>query len=104
VIKIFDPNTRRKLKMSRSSNPLRISPTDPMRDLFEACKSGDIHRIRALVDSGNVNAKDTAGRRSSPLHFSAGNSIFNRVVGRLLNSLRLSKDENYERGIITVKS
>ncbi len=46
-----------------------------MRDLFEACKSGDIHRIKSLVDSGNVNAKDTAGRRSSPLHFSAGDVI-----------------------------
>jgi hypothetical protein len=58
--------------MSRSANPLRISPTDPMRDLFEACKGGDILRIRALVEASNVNAKDTAGRRSSPLHFAAG--------------------------------
>ena len=60
------------VKMSRSANPLRISPTDPMRELFEACKGGDIQRIRALVDATNVNAKDTAGRRSSPLHFAAG--------------------------------
>ena len=59
--------------MSRSSvNPLRISPTDPLRDLFEACKSGDVHRVRSMVDAGNVNARDTAGRRSSPLHFAAG--------------------------------
>ena len=42
------------------------------RELFEACKSGDIHRVRSMVDAGNVNARDTAGRRSSPLHFAAG--------------------------------
>ena len=42
------------------------------RELFEACKSGDIHRVRSMVDASNVNARDTAGRRSSPLHFAAG--------------------------------
>ena len=60
--------------MSRSSDPLRISPNDPLRELFEACKSGDVIRVRAMVDSSNVNARDTAGRRSTPLHFAAGNS------------------------------
>ena len=58
--------------MSRSSDPLRISPNDPLRELFEACKSGDVIRVRSMVDSTNVNARDTAGRRSTPLHFAAG--------------------------------
>lgn len=58
--------------MSRSSEPLRISPTDPLRELFEACKCGDVGRVRSMVDSTNVNARDTAGRRSTPLHFAAG--------------------------------
>ena len=58
--------------MSRSSDPLRISPNDPLRELFEACKSGDVLRVRSMVDSTNVNARDTAGRRSTPLHFAAG--------------------------------
>ena len=58
--------------MARSCNPLRISPTDPLRELFEACKGGDVNRVRSMVDSSNVNARDTAGRRSSPLHFAAG--------------------------------
>ena len=45
---------------------------DIFRELFEACKSGDVHRVRSMVDASNVNARDTAGRRSSPLHFAAG--------------------------------
>ncbi len=49
-----------------------MSPSDPLRDLFEACKSGDAARVRELVGAANVNARDTAGRRSSPLHFAAG--------------------------------
>ncbi|QQP51708.1 Poly polymerase, partial [Caligus rogercresseyi] len=47
-------------------------PSDPLRELFEACKSGDAESVRALVTPSNVNAKDTSGRGSSPLHFSAG--------------------------------
>ena len=62
--------------MSRSSDPLRISPNDPLRELFEACKSGDVIRVRSMVDSTNVNARDTAGRRSTPLHFAAGKFSF----------------------------
>ncbi len=55
-----------------SPHPLRVSPSDPLRDLFEACKAGDAIRVRELVTAANVNARDTAGRRSSPLHFAAG--------------------------------
>ena len=69
-------------KMSRSCNPLRISPTDPLRELFEACKGGDVNRVRSMVDSTNVNARDTAGRRSSPLHFAAGKTRFTPYVIR----------------------
>lgn len=46
--------------------------SDPLRDLFEACKIGDIARVRKLVTSQTVNARDTAGRKSTPLHFAAG--------------------------------
>ncbi len=59
-----------------SPHPLRVSPSDPLRDLFEACKSGDLARVRDLVNGVNVNARDTAGRRSSPMHFAAGNYFF----------------------------
>ena len=43
------------------------------RELFEACKNGDLAKVRRLVSSNsNVNVRDTAGRKSSPLHFAAG--------------------------------
>ncbi|XP_074640442.1 poly [ADP-ribose] polymerase tankyrase-1-like [Tubulanus polymorphus] len=48
------------------------SSTDPGRELFEACRNGDLNKVKKLVNTQNVNAKDTAGRKSSPLHFAAG--------------------------------
>lgn len=42
------------------------------RELLEACRNGDVTRVRRLVDAANVNAKDMAGRKSTPLHFAAG--------------------------------
>uniref|UniRef100_A0A665VYG3 Poly [ADP-ribose] polymerase n=1 Tax=Echeneis naucrates TaxID=173247 RepID=A0A665VYG3_ECHNA len=42
------------------------------RELFEACRSGDLERVRKLVTPENVNSRDTAGRKSTPLHFAAG--------------------------------
>ena len=41
-------------------------------NLFEACKNGDLKRVKDLVNSSNVNLQDTTGRRSTPLHFAAG--------------------------------
>ncbi|KAF7997870.1 hypothetical protein HCN44_009268 [Aphidius gifuensis] len=45
---------------------------DPLRELFEACKNGDLTRVKKLVNQKTVNARDTAGRKSTPLHFAAG--------------------------------
>lgn len=42
------------------------------RELFEACRNGDVSRVKRLVNSVNVNAKDVTGRKSTPLHFAAG--------------------------------
>ncbi|XP_018522092.1 LOW QUALITY PROTEIN: poly [ADP-ribose] polymerase tankyrase-2-like [Lates calcarifer] len=42
------------------------------RELFEACRSGNLERVRKLVTAENVNSRDTAGRKSTPLHFAAG--------------------------------
>ncbi|XP_014284779.1 poly [ADP-ribose] polymerase tankyrase isoform X1 [Halyomorpha halys] len=52
-----------------------LSPSlasDPLRELFEACKIGDISKVKKLINSQTVNARDTAGRKSTPLHFAAG--------------------------------
>jgi len=40
--------------------------------LFEACKNGDLERVANLLSPDNVNSRDVAGRRSTPLHFGAG--------------------------------
>uniref|UniRef100_A0A674EWY0 Poly [ADP-ribose] polymerase n=1 Tax=Salmo trutta TaxID=8032 RepID=A0A674EWY0_SALTR len=63
---------------------LSVSPP-AFRELFEACRNGDVSRVKRLVDSVNVNAKDMAGRKSTPLHFAAG---FGRkdVVDHLLQT------------------
>ncbi|CAD7093063.1 unnamed protein product [Hermetia illucens] len=45
---------------------------DPLRELFEACKTGDIAKVKKLITPQTVNARDTAGRKSTPLHFAAG--------------------------------
>uniref|UniRef100_A0A146ME76 Poly [ADP-ribose] polymerase n=3 Tax=Lygus hesperus TaxID=30085 RepID=A0A146ME76_LYGHE len=46
--------------------------SDPLRELFEACKIGDISKVKKLINPQTVNARDTAGRKSTPLHFAAG--------------------------------
>lgn len=45
------------------------------RELFEACRGGDLTKVKTLVNSVNVNSRDTAGRKSTPLHFAAGLSL-----------------------------
>lgn len=65
-------------KMSSRSRTLltvnldAVMANDPLRDLFEACKTGDIVKVKKLINSQTVNARDTAGRKSTPLHFAAG--------------------------------
>ena len=44
------------------------------RELFEACRNGDLNKVKKLLTTYNVNARDKAGRKSSPLHFAAGRS------------------------------
>ncbi|TRZ04529.1 hypothetical protein DNTS_014380 [Danionella cerebrum] len=65
--------------ISSSATPGSQSPGSPVegvcgafRELFEACRNGDVSRVKRLVDAVNVNAKDMAGRKSTPLHFAAG--------------------------------
>jgi tankyrase len=55
---------------------------DPLRELFEACKVGDLARVKKLVTPKTVNARDTAGRKSTPLHFAAGRHYFQCILSR----------------------
>ena len=54
-----------------NSGLLALSPKDQLKQFFDACKTGDIIRVKQLGNSVNVNARDT-GRRSTPLHFACG--------------------------------
>uniref|UniRef100_A0A8C5EEB9 Poly [ADP-ribose] polymerase n=1 Tax=Gouania willdenowi TaxID=441366 RepID=A0A8C5EEB9_GOUWI len=70
-------DTWRKLLFPTGSGHLCANPggsmtTEAFRELFEACRNGDVVRVKKLVDRVNVNAKDMAGRKSTPLHFAAG--------------------------------
>ncbi|XP_046709984.1 poly [ADP-ribose] polymerase tankyrase-2-like isoform X3 [Silurus meridionalis] len=42
------------------------------RELFEACRIGELERVKKLLTAENVNSRDIAGRKSTPLHFAAG--------------------------------
>jgi len=43
-------------------------------NLFEACKNGDLENVSSILTLENVNSRDVAGRKSTPLHFAAGKS------------------------------
>ncbi|XP_061565179.1 poly [ADP-ribose] polymerase tankyrase-2-like [Cololabis saira] len=58
--------------MAKMSEPGGGGSDEPNRELFEACRSGDLERVRNLVTAENVNSRDMAGRKSTPLHFAAG--------------------------------
>lgn len=47
--------------------------SDEIREIFEICKNGDVSKVRRYIMNGlDLNIRDTAGRKSSPLHFAAG--------------------------------
>ncbi|XP_042623131.1 poly [ADP-ribose] polymerase tankyrase-2 isoform X3 [Cyprinus carpio] len=60
------------MSLRRFSGVMESSGSAEPRELFEACRSGDLERVKKLVCPENVNSRDTAGRKSTPLHFAAG--------------------------------
>lgn len=66
-------------KRHESEQPIIYSllQEDPLRELFEACKSGDLNKVRRQINPETVNARDTTGRKSTPLHFAAGKQMIN---------------------------
>lgn len=53
---------------------MATSPSDDGEpNLFEACKNGDLDRVKTLLAIQSVNDRDIHGRKSTPLHFAAGN-------------------------------
>lgn len=71
---------------SRSRTMLSVNldaalANDPFRELFEACKTGDNVKVKKLITPQTVNARDTAGRKSTPLHFAAGKyNLFHNII------------------------
>ena len=68
---IIDPE---RMACSRSVlDPFGEKVSDEIREIFEICKNGDVSKVRRYIMNGlDLNIRDTAGRKSSPLHFAAG--------------------------------
>ena len=72
--------TRRSTSSINTASDLLPNACDPLRELFEACRNGEVCKVKKLASPQNVNARDTAGRKSSPLHFAAGEMIFSPLL------------------------
>lgn len=64
---------------SSNSGVLLGNVKDSLKQLFEACKTGDINRVKQLAKSSNVNARDS-GRKSTPLHIACGKQYYNTGI------------------------
>ena len=86
-------------KQLHSSHSFDAECCEGGRELFEACRNGDVTKVRRIVNiNPNVNIRDTAGRKSSPLHFAAGKNRMktNRMaVARWCQLHFFSKEKEY---------
>ena len=68
-------NGRVQAKMATTtSNRSKVKDSEKQSSFFEACKNGDLEKVKKLLTPENVNSRDVAGRKSTPLHFAAGMS------------------------------
>lgn len=63
-----------------ASNRSKVKDSEKQSSFFEACKNGDLEKVKKLLTPENVNSRDVAGRKSTPLHFAAGMSKKQRVL------------------------
>lgn len=52
----------RRLALMSNTNDNPSNSCDIGRELFDACRYGDVSRVRRLVTQQNVNARDAAGK------------------------------------------
>uniref|UniRef100_A0A336MN10 Poly [ADP-ribose] polymerase n=1 Tax=Culicoides sonorensis TaxID=179676 RepID=A0A336MN10_CULSO len=64
--------SRKALELNITSSLDMCGITIENQELFEACKSGDLAKVKKLINSKTVNARDLSGRKSTPLHFASG--------------------------------
>jgi len=84
--------------MAAVSNPgAPETAPDLNHELFDACRKGDIAKVKERLTHANANARDSAGRRSTPLHFAAG--FGRRDIVELLLSFGASVDLTDDGGL-----
>lgn len=59
------------MKMAASGRG-KAKDGDKQSSLFDACKNGDLEKVKKSLTPENVNSRDVTGRKSTPLHFAAG--------------------------------
>ena len=64
------------MKMAASGRG-KAKDSEKQSSLFEACKNGDLEKVKKSLTPENVNSRDVAGRKSTPLHFAAGKQARN---------------------------
>lgn len=65
-------STRKSLELSLTSSVELCGVNNENQELFEACKTGDLTKVKKYINSNTVNARDISGRKSTPLHFASG--------------------------------
>ena len=68
-----------RMKMAASGRS-KAKDSEKQSSLFDACKNGDLEKVKKSLTLENANSRDVAGRKSTPLHFAAGKP--NRSVYR----------------------
>ena len=68
------PGNSRQTPQSIEEGESAEKRTGDLARLFEACKNGDIDTVQNLIQQrqSSANERDLYGRKSTPLHFAAG--------------------------------